>query len=54
MMNWIASSAEELVEALKDAKAGLRDLEEAIDAMESPPEDLVEAAERIHRALADF
>jgi hypothetical protein len=53
MMNWTASSAEEVVEALEYAKAGLRDLEDAIDGMENRPEDLVEAADRIHRALAD-
>ena len=40
--------------ALEDAQAGLRDLEDAIDGMKNPPEDLVEAADRIHRALADF
>jgi hypothetical protein len=47
-------SAEALVEALEDAQAGLRDLEDAIDGIKNPPENLVEATERIHRALADF
>jgi hypothetical protein len=47
-------SAEDLLQALEDAQAGLRDLEDAIAGMKNPPEDLVEAADRIHRALADL
>jgi hypothetical protein len=53
-MSLTASSAEELVEALEDAQTGLRDLEDAIEGMKSPPEDLVQAMDRIRRALADF
>jgi hypothetical protein len=39
---------------IEDAETGLRDLEDAIEGMKNPPEDLVEAADRIRRALADF
>jgi hypothetical protein len=54
-MTWSASSeVEELVQALEDAQAGLRDLEYAVDGIKHPPEDLVEAVDRIRRALADF
>ena len=40
--------------ALEDAQAGLRDLEYAVEGMKDPPEELVEAVDRIRRALADF
>ena len=53
MTTWLASSTEELLEALEDARGGLRDLEDALDGMKAPPEDLVDAADRIRRGLGD-
>jgi hypothetical protein len=54
MTIWLASSsAEELLEALDVARAGLRDLEDALAGMKAPPEDLVAAADRIRRGLGD-
>jgi hypothetical protein len=54
MTTWLGCSAIELVEALEDARAGLRDLEYAVEGMKDPPEALVEAVDRVRRALADF
>jgi hypothetical protein len=53
-MSLLGYSAIELVEALEDAQTGLRDLEAAVEAMKGPPADLVEAVDRIRRALAGF
>ena len=53
-MSLIGFSAVDLVEALEDAQAGLRDLEYAVEGMKDPPEALVEAVDRIRRTLADF
>jgi hypothetical protein len=48
------SAAAELVEALEDARFGLRNLEAAVEAMNDPPAELVEAVDRIRWALAGF
>ena len=53
-MSSLGYSAIELLEGLEDAQSGLRDLEEAVEGMKDPPDDLVEAVDRIRRALADF
>jgi hypothetical protein len=42
-----SAATEELIEALEDAQTGLRDLEDAIEGMKEPPEELVEAADRV-------
>ena len=54
MTTWLASSTEELLEALEDAQAGLRDLEYAVEGMDKVPEDLAEAVDRIRRALTEL
>jgi hypothetical protein len=51
---WLGYSAIELIEALEDAQTGLRDLEQAVEGMKDSPDDLIEAVDRIRRALADF
>jgi hypothetical protein len=53
-MRSLGYSAIELVEALEGARSGLRDLEDAVEGMKNPPEELVEAVDRIRRALAGF
>ena len=53
-MTSLGYSPIELLEGLEDAQCGLRDLEEAVERMKDPPDDLVEAVDRIRRALADF
>ena len=53
-MTSLGYSPIELLEGLEDAQSGLRDLEEAVERMKDPPDDLVEAVDRIRRALADF
>ena len=53
-MTSLGYSPVELLEGLEDAQSGLRDREEALERMKDPPEDLVEAVDRIRRALADF
>src|SRR5687768_3529094 len=42
-MSSLGYSAIELLEGLEDAQSGLRDLEEAVEGMKNPPDDLVEA-----------
>ncbi len=51
---WLGYSAIELVEALEDAQTALRDLEYAVGGTKDPPEDLVEAVDRVRRAFAYF
>jgi hypothetical protein len=51
---WHGYSAIELVEALEDAQAGLRELEYAVEGMKDLPQDLLDAVDRIRRALAGF
>ena len=53
-MTSLGYSAIELLEGLEDTQSGLRDLEQAVERIKNPPDDLVEAVDRIRRALADF
>ncbi len=53
-MTSLGYSPIELLEGLEDAQSGLRDIEDAVDSIKNPPDDLVEAVDRIRRALADF